>query len=60
MGAAPWHSASGGPLLACGVSWVLSRKVAIGGPEVARAVVTYAVAMALLYFANLEMKALKE
>jgi len=49
-----------GALLACGVSWVLSRKVAIGGPEVARAVVTYAVAMALLYFANLEMKALKE
>jgi hypothetical protein len=49
-----------GALLACGVSWVLSREIPISGPEVARVVVTYSIAMVLLYFANLEMKALKE
>lgn len=49
-----------GALLACGVTWVVSRKLSIGGPEVARAVVTYSVAMALVRFATLEMKALEE
>jgi len=34
--------------------------VPIGGPEVARAVITYSVAMALIHFATLETKALKE
>jgi len=49
-----------GALLACGVTWVLSRALSINGPEVARAVVTYSVAMALVRFAALEMKALEE
>ena len=49
-----------GALLACGVTWVLSYKLSIGGPEVARAVITYSVAMALVQFATLEAKALKE
>lgn len=49
-----------GALLACGVTWIASRELPIGGPEVARAVVTYSVAMALVRFATLEMKALKE
>jgi len=47
-------------LLACGVSWALSSYVPIGGPVVARAVMTYSVAMALAHFATLEAKALKE
>ena len=49
-----------GALLACGVTWAVSSKVPIGGPDVARAVVTYSVAMALVRFATLEMKALEE
>jgi len=49
-----------GALVACGVCWGLNRYVPIGGPEVARAVITYSVAMALVQFATLEAKALKE
>ena len=49
-----------GALLACGVTWILSRNMQLGGPEVARAVITYSVAMALMHFSNLEARALKE
>jgi len=49
-----------GALLACGVCWAVSRYMPIGGAEVARAVITYSVAMALIHFATLEAKALKE
>ena len=49
-----------GALLACGITWAVSSRLPIGGPEVARAVVTYSVAMVLVRFASLEMKALQE
>ena len=49
-----------GALLACGACWILSSITQLDGPEVARAVITYSVAMALMHFSNLEAKALRE
>ena len=47
-------------LVTCGVYWTVSLHHAIGGAEVARAVVTTSVAISLLRFATLEMRALKD
>lgn len=49
-----------GALLASAVCWVLSRETPVDGPQVARAVITFSVAIVLMTFATLEMKALKE
>jgi len=47
-------------LVVCGGYWIAALGTSIGGVEVARAVVTFSVAAALLRFATLEAKALKE
>ena len=49
-----------GALLASAVCWVLSHETPVDGPQVARAVITFSVAIVLMTFATLEMKALKE
>ena len=47
-------------LAVCGGYWVASLYMPIGGPEVARAVTTLSISIALLRFATLEMRALKD
>ena len=47
-------------LAACGASWLASFHTLVTGPEVAHAVITTSVAIALLRFATLEMRAMKD
>lgn len=47
-------------LAVCGGYWIASLYAPIGGPEVVRAVTTLSIAIALLRFATLEMKAMKD
>jgi hypothetical protein len=47
-------------LAVCGGYWIASLYAAIGGPEVARAVITLSVSIALIRFAMLEMRALRD
>jgi hypothetical protein len=47
-------------LVVCGAAWIASLHTMIAGAEVAHAVVTMSVAIALLRFATLEMRALKD
>lgn len=47
-------------LAVCGGYWIASLTMPIGGPEVVRAVTTLSISIALLRFATLEMRALKD
>jgi len=47
-------------LAVCGGYWIASLYMPIGGPEVVRAVTTLSISIALLRFATLEMRALKD
>ncbi len=47
-------------LAVCGGYWFASLYTPVGGPEVVRAVTTLSISIALLRFATLEMRALKD
>jgi hypothetical protein len=47
-------------LAVCAAYWIASVYVPIGGPEVVRAITTLSISIALLRFATLEMRAMKD